>query len=574
MPTVIAGLIAPLLVSAGISAASAGLIALGIGYAVTAVATYAITTLLVPKPEVPKPDDGKYNLKQAVPPLTYALGRVKKGGDYVLLEESEGFAYHITVMAAHPIQGFVTHYLHDEPITLAPADGAITSPEHFEGNVRINTRQGATVETAYGVVTAALPTIWTSAHRGDGLASVMMRVASVKQDDFQNVFPMGMPVHTAIFDGLNDIYDPRNGIRHFTRNLALHRLWHLTHPVGGKLQMSDMHLPDWENAAEVCDQEVTNRAGGIEHRYWGGFWFRADNDPVQVGLLLDQAAELVVYERPDGKIGVHAGEYVAPDIRLTRADILSIQLDPNLRRSSSVIAVRGRYTSQTAGFSTADAAIYGDPYATDDERTKTVENQAVQSHNHMARLQKLTYVRTNAKRVSLSAHFEAARLVPYRRFIRVHCPPFLNEAVVELTGRPTLSLTAMSYRLEGIVVPADLYAFDASTEEGTPGTPAQILPRGPIPVPTGFAVAIIEETVGGVLVNYGRGSWTFTDPTFTYELAWQPTAGGAEQSVNSIAPNTEVVTAALADAVTFRFRLRAWSGGASSAWTPYIIAST
>lgn len=573
MPQLLAAAIAPLLISAGIGAATASVIALGIGYVVTAVATYAITALLVPKPAVPKPDDGKYNLKQAVPPLSYALGRVKKGGDYVLLEESAGFAYHITTIAAHPIQGFVTHYLHDEAITLAPVDGTITAPAHFDGKVRINTRQGADRETAYGVVTAALPSIWGPAHRGDGLASVMMRVSSVRQEDFQKTFPMGMPVHTAILDGHSRIYDPRTGLEAFTRNLALFRLWHLTSPVGGKLDRSQLYMPDWSNAADVCDQIVTNRSGANERRYWGGFWFRADNDPVQVGFLIDQAAELVVYERGDGLVGVHAGAMVTPDIRLTRDDILSIQYDPNKRRSSSVIAVRGRYTG-TTNYSTEDAAIYGDPYASDDERTKTVDNQAVQSHNHIARLQKLAYIRANAPRVSLSAHFDPARLVPYRRFIKVHCPPFLNEATIELTGRPTLSLTAMTYRLEGIVVPPNLYAFDAATEEGAPGTPAVIVPRDPVPVPTGFAVAIVTSTVGGAVVKAARGSWTLVDSTFTYELAWQPTAGGAEQSVTSIAPQTSVTTPALADATSFRFRLRTWSGQSPSDWTGYITLST
>lgn len=574
MPTLLAGLIAPLLVSAGVSAAAAGIIALGIGYAITAVATYAVTALLVPKPEVPKPDDGKYNLKQSVPALTYALGRVKKGGDYVLLEEKDGFAYHITVLAGHAIKGFVTHYLHDEAITLS-TDGAgtIVTPDHFKGNVRINTRQGADHETPYGVVTAALPSIWTNAHRGDGLSSVMMRVASVAQEDYQGTFPMGMPLHTAIIEGHNRIYDPRTLTRGYTQNLALFRLWHLTDQVGGKLSLDDMYLPDWANAANVCDQLVTNRTGDSEHRYWGGFWFRADNDPVQVGQLIDQAAELVVYERPDGLVGVHAGEYVAPDIRLTRADILSIQFDPNMRRSSSVIAVRGRYTA-VPSYATADAAIYGNPYASDDQRSKTIENQAVQSHNHMARLQKLAYQRANAARISITVHFEAARLVPYRRFIQVHCPPFLNEAVIEITGRPTLSLTAMTYRLEGLEVTAGLYDFDATIDEGAPGSPALPIDRNPVPVPAGFSLAIITETVGGASVKKAKASWTAANPAFTYELTWQPTTGGVEQTVTSAPGASEVVTTGLADAVSYQFRVRTWSNGAPSDWTPYIIATT
>jgi hypothetical protein len=74
-------------------------------------------SLLVPKPSVPKPEDGKYNLKQPVPPLSFALGRVKKGSDYAFLEEKDGTAYHILVWAGHRIEGYVDHYLHDEKVT-------------------------------------------------------------------------------------------------------------------------------------------------------------------------------------------------------------------------------------------------------------------------------------------------------------------------------------------------------------------------------------------------------------------------------------------------------------------------
>src|SRR5690606_33605667 len=113
-------------------------------------------------------------------------------------------------------------------------------------------------------------------------------------------------------------------------------------------------------------QTVKSRDGGDEPRYHGGIWFRANNDPVQVGRLMDQAGELVVYERADGKVGVHGGEYVEPDVRLTANDIISLSYDPNKRRASTVLAVRGRFTDPAKGYNMADAAIYGVPYPTED----------------------------------------------------------------------------------------------------------------------------------------------------------------------------------------------------------------
>ena len=522
------------------------------------------------RPETPKPEDGKYNLKQSVPPLTYVLGKAKKGGDYAFLEETGGTAYHITVLAAHHINSFEQHWLHDETVTL-DVSGYVTGPSHFNSKVRILTRMGDAASTAYSHIVAAFPSIWTSDHRGDGLATVAMDVQSVASEDLQSTFPSGMPVHTAVIEGHDGIYDPRTDASSYTENLALHRLWHLTHPVGGKLTLEDMYLPEWEAAADVGDETVANRSGASEPRYHGGFWFRADNDPVQVGRIMDQAAELVIYERPDGLVGVHPGEYVEPDIRLAENDIISVQYDPNKRQASTVLAVRGRYTDPDKGYNTADAAIYGIPYPSDDERTKTVENQAVQRHNHMARLQKLAYTRANAPRVTVKAHYEPAKDVPYRRFVRVHLPPKLDEAVVELIGQPKLSLRNLTMEFEGIVVPATLYAFNAATEEGEPG--ANVTPVEPedIPLPADFAVPIeVEDVGGGSTAAYGEATFTFQNATFQYEVQWEPTAGGAVQSVTGSAGEIIVRTGFLADGVEYKFRSRTWSAGARSDWTGYV----
>jgi hypothetical protein len=565
--------LAPLIVSTfGVSVATAAAIASTIGSialtAAVSAAAYAVNAL-VNKTEVPKPDDGSYNLKQSVPRRAYVLGRCKKGGDYVFLEEASGVGYHVIVHAAHRIEGYVQHYLHDEAVAL-DTDGYVTAPTHFGSHVKILTRLGLDAETAYSDITAAFPTIWGAAHRGDGLASIMMSCATVASDSYLDVYPNQMPVHSAVLDGMR-LYDPRSGETSFSTNLALMRLWHLCHPVGAKLTLADMYLPDWIRAADVCDEVVTNRSGGAERRYHGGFWFRSSNDPAQIGLIMDQAAELVVYERPDGLIGVHAGEYVAPDVRLTAADIVSCSYDANQRRASTVLAVRGRYSSPADTYTTVDAAIWGDPYQDDDstERTKTVENVAVQSHNHCQRLQKLAMIRANAPRISVVAHYDPARQVRTRRFVRIHLPPRLDEAVIEITSAPKLSLRALTIEFSGIVVPETLYDFDAATEEGEPGaTPVDAVYEG-VPEPAGFSVSIHTEVVsGGQTAAFALAEWDYVAASLTYELEWEPTdASAAALSVYSKSGETSVRSTYLADGQQYRFRLRAWAIGSASDWT-------
>ncbi|WP_027682686.1 hypothetical protein [Rhizobium leguminosarum] len=544
-------------------------------YGGLALGASALSKALAPKPTVPKPEDGTYNLKQSVPSLPIVLGRVKKASDYVFLEEVNGNAYHILVPAGHRINRFVQHFLHDEAVTLSGS--VVVSPAHFfpknKSYVSIESRLGAPAETAYGDVVAAFPTIWTSNHRGDGLASVKMICKTAKADDVMKVYPNQMPEHSSVLEGSPDIYDPRIDAYTYTTNLALFRLWHLTSPYGGKLSISDMYLPDWERAADVCDRLIVNRFGGVERLYHGGFWFRANNDPADVGRTIDEAGELVVYERADGTVGVHGGAYYEPSIILTRNEITAFSLDANVDPAVTVLAVRGRFTDPEDLYNTNDAAIYGDPYIGEDtQRTVTVDNVSVQSHNHMQRMQKLKYIRRNGVRVSLTAHYDIDADPSYERFIRVQYGPKLADAIIEITAKPVISLKDMTITLSGIVVPEDLYVFNSAVEEGIPGSSVVPMPRGEVPVPENFGVLIQTEVVsGGSSAAYALATWSHVSDALTYELEWERvTTSTGPQTAVSTSGADQVRSAYLADGVQYRFRLRAWSSGASSEWTDYL----
>jgi hypothetical protein len=553
-------------------------------------ASVALQVLLTPQrqapqrpldPALPKPEDGKHNLKQNVPSLPVVLGKTKKAGDYILLEEKLGFAYHVVVMAGHRIEGYVQHYLHDEAVTL---DGEfyVTVPEHFQTqHVFIDHRHGQPLEAAYGMLLTDLPEIWTADHRGDGLASILMRCQSVNQEDYLDVYPNQSPELSSVIEGAL-VYDPRTAqdpddpdTWTYSENIALLRLHHLTQPFGFKLPMSAIYLADWEHAADVCDEVVLNRLGGSEPRYHGGFWFRYEDDPVQIGLTLDEAGELVIYERGDGTVGVHAGEFTEPDVRITIDDIISCRYDANARVSSSVLAVRGRWTDPDMVFNTVDAAIYGDPYVGDaTQRSKTVDNVMVQRHNHIQRMQKLAFTRSNAPRFGAVVAFsDASSAIPYRRFVRVHYPERgMDEAVVEITQRPRLNLADMTVSFEGIVVPEALYAFEADVEEGVyNGAPDEIEAEG-VPVPTGFEIEFQSEIVAaGTSSSFAVATWDHVSDALTYELRYQK-ADESEpiRTAMSRAGEQSIRTEVLADGVEYRFRLRAWSNGRPSDWTDWI----
>jgi hypothetical protein len=567
---------------------------LGLAYTGLAVGSQLLSGLFSPRgasaPETPKNQDGSYNLKQNVPPLSYVLGRVKKGGDYVFLEEAEGVAYHVICWAGHRIQGFATHYLHDKPVTLYPT-GNVQTPSNFDGYVTIRSRVGLDAETAYPEITgvSALSSIWAADHRGDGLASVMMFCKGTAQKDYLQKYPNQMPQHSAIGDGAL-LYDPRKDTTvggsgphryddpnswEFSTNLALMRLWHLCHPVGGKMSYERMDMSSWMTAADVCDEDVTNRSGGTEKRYHGGFWFRSDNDPVQVARYIDEAAELVVYQNAAGNIGVHPGKYVVPTVRLTSSEIFSIVVDKNQRKSSTVIAVRGRYVNANNDYNTEDSALYGDPYGEIDsntQRTRTFDNTLVQSHNHCQRKQKLIFIRANARRVSVVADYDPARGAAYSRFVRIHYPTRgLVEALIEVTSSVSVDLRNMRVSFSGILVSPDLYSFDAATEEGSPGSNIPSYSPAGTPEPTGVSFSIENEVVsGGATAAYILAEWTGVSETLIYEVEYEKTSDSSTRvSVYSVAGEDSVRTGYLVDGEEYRVRIRAVGGLSYSDYSDY-----
>lgn len=552
-----------------------------VGFGLAAGASYLSSSLLGQNrrpdvPRLPTPEDGKYNLKQNVPSLAFVYGTRKKGGDYVLLEEKGGTAYHIIVHAAHEIDSYVKHYLGDSVATLN-GSGYVTSVDSPDDGadkyykigssykVRILTRRGVAAETAYSDIVSTFSSIWGNDYRGDGLASVRMSVDSVSANDYTTVFPSGMPSHNAVVKG-KKLYDPRTETTAYSENLALIRLDHLLAPYGGKQSLDDINTASFEAFADVCDENVTNRDDETEKRYHGGFWARYENDPVEIGREIDEAADAVLYEDANGKIAVHPGKWVEPDIHIEKGDISSFEYSANRNPAESVIAVRGRWIDPDQDYNTVDAAIYGEPYVSDeDERTRTVDNQCVDKHNHIQRLQKLRYIRSRAPRVFITCDFWSAENLPFRRFVKVTKPPQLVEAYVEILGKPELVLyPELQYRFEGIVVPSTLYDFDAATEEGEPGGVPVKIGSGGIPDVNNFAVNINAGP-------YALATFDSESDLLIYELEFEATSGGAVYNLTAQAGVEEIQTSTLVDGVEYKFRMRARDTAASYGdWTSYI----
>jgi hypothetical protein len=182
-------------------------------------AVYAgLSVLLAPK--IPKPDAALLTLKQSVPQRRRAFGTVRSGGPYAFWKAKDDFAYDVVAIHDGEISQFLGFYLNDEKVTIYPdisgdlvltggviqggADGRYTPPQ-----VKIQYRTGLATETAYAELVAALPGVWTNAHRGDGVASVFLSCQNGKAVHFNHDFPNGKPAISALYES-QKVFDPRN----------------------------------------------------------------------------------------------------------------------------------------------------------------------------------------------------------------------------------------------------------------------------------------------------------------------------------------------------------------------------
>src|SRR5581483_11239644 len=254
-----------------------------------------------PGPALPPPDAGNQPLQQAIASRIVGYGTVRLAGAYVLFEAQTGISYDVIAFHHGPIAAIRGYYLHDDAVTLDGSGFVVALPDGRYGTsqIKIKTRLGATPETAYSEITTPLSTIWTSAHRGDGLASLaMICAAAATPSDFANTYPRGLPLPSVVAD-CTPIYDPRLDVSlGGTQSQGDSTTWAVSsNPV---LQVIDFLTNsdrgfgfDWDELiapslsalmaqADLCDDLVARNDGSHEPRYASNGSFPLDSDPADV----------------------------------------------------------------------------------------------------------------------------------------------------------------------------------------------------------------------------------------------------------------------------------------------------
>lgn len=376
-------------VSAAVAAGTASLTTLAI-YATVEVGIYAGLSLALNAAFAPKipGQEVQTPLKQAIPDRQSGYGLARLSGPYMLFEardtagatigghHEKGGGASFDVIALHDgrIDGIETIFLHDDIVTL-DVNGRVQPPtgtRKYASRILIDTRDGLATETAYARTSTYLSDLWTSAHRGDGIASLEMICWQSKPQNMSKDYPNGLP-QPSVAARLLRVYDPRlNGLTtqgdpdnwQWSENPVAHLLDYLTSSAHGMgLDFSTYIVPEidaWVRAANVCDEQVRVEYGVYENRYRAGGVFKHTTNPADVIGQNISTFDGWLAQKPNGALTVLAGKYYEPTVTLTDDHVLGYTIQHFQADENAVNELRPTFTSADNKYVENDAGAWRD----------------------------------------------------------------------------------------------------------------------------------------------------------------------------------------------------------------------
>lgn len=509
---------------------------------------------------MPKQEDGSQPLRQSIPPRNGGYGRARPQPYYMLYEQVDGVSYDVLALVSGKIGGFVAYYLHDDVVEV-DGDGIVQEldeDQYGDEKLRLFTRIGLDTETAYSEFTAELSasTVWTAAHRGDGIASLALICESVDAKDFQKIYPHGLPQPSAVLD-LYPVWDGRvtSSPTHdrdnpdtweVSENPVLQIIDYLTHADHGMgLSYEDMIEPaiaDWLAEADLCD-ELVNTKSGNEKRYTSNGWYTFDTKPEDVLGSLLSTCDGWMAEDADGVLRIHVGVYREPEDRLTIREqhVLAYTVNHGIADEERINELAISFISPVHKYKDVQC----DPWRDEDDisesgrvRSQQLSLQWVQRHTQGRRLAKRAMVRlASPLRGSMTLTLFGLALLA-KRWAKVELPGVsgLESGVIEIqNGR--VDLLNGRVQFEWILIDPDtIDDWDPATEEGE---------APPVPVELGRSLLPEPENVEAVAVgDHIDVSWD-DDPdgrndilwTVRYRLTFDPDLSGPGQWVDSVFAN-------------------------------------
>jgi hypothetical protein len=555
-------LLAPVLGSLGISGAIAG--------PLSSILFTGLSLLLsiLFAPKVPKPEDGRNPFKQPVPNRIRIIGRRRTGGAYMLFHSyaSQTF-YGVVALCDGEVGSFTAYWLHDDSVDLS-GDGhtvlglGIDGPNRY-GNekVRIYTRFGLPSEVSFADTVLDVhnrleldDNVWTTDHRGDGIASLLLVAADAGKDDQAARFPFGLPQPSAEVIATR-VFDPRtpggegsgsvgSGISGRSSggatvgwsfagndNPILQAMWYLTAPIaqgGLGLDFTESFstvLSDVSAQADICDEVVAKKSGS-EKRYISGALFKYSDDPADVLAAIMGSCDGFVAERGDGAFELKAGKWDDDDFAIVIKDrhIISLHVTRFRPDEDEVTGVIVKYNSLVHGHQTVDAPVWPrDAYqGGEDRRVRTIEINYCPSGTQAQRLSKrvATYEMAPVRGTMVLNMYGI--LLLDRRGCTIQCTddPALNDCKARLTRLET-NLIERTVTVDFTVFdPVACDEWDAASEEG-PLQPVVTVPLTDVNTIPANLSPVASKLRGSLYVDLSFDPGSKSGPNESFIVRWR-----------------------------------------------------
>lgn len=430
------------------------------------------------------------------------------------------------------------------------------------------------------------PGVWTSDHRGRGVATLFMECRYN-----ETAFPSGLPRLTATIRGAK-VYDPRTGLTAWSENPALLMRHVYQHPQFGRATVTAAEDVRITAAANACDTSTVYTVDGVAQSAVA--LYRAST-VVPFGSngmdALDDLAQAmggsVAYAR--GELHLRAGVYTAPVMDLVEADLAVVQTQAGGEVQHRPVQV-GVHRERAQKLNTINARIWDAAQGYKESALPPLAPAALVARDGATLAQEVQYTAVGYAPQAL--HVAGITLRDARDPLTVQAPFKLRTLQLEMFDTVTLTLARYGWvdkefivlgserRPEGDVMLSLKETSEAITELDADfvvgGVADNTALSNPWDVPTPGPLDVAEALVlqgDGVVVT----SLTVTWPALSnqavldggaVELEWLRVGATDEWERMTLRGDATVATLqAVLDGQVYRFRARARTAVAVGDWS-------
>jgi hypothetical protein len=322
---------------------------------------------LVSKLTAPKIDltqaavDKMLTVRSSVQPQAFVYGQDMISGPLIFANTSgddNQNLHRLVALTGREVEDILAFRIDDDDIVIPtdiPDRDDVVTVGRFADVLEINTQLGTSTQTAIAQLTAAFPTVWTSAHRARGWSTLYTKMTIVGGN---TAYERGIPQNLRALVKGHKVYDPRldttNGGTGAHR-LADETTWEWSNNaalcLADWLRWDEVGMGevderiDWPlvaAAADICDESVTV-PNGTQNRYTTNLTFYSDQSREQIKEMLETAMlGRCIFSQ--GKWRMWAGAAQAATVTLSEVNLRgSVQIQASAPSTERYNRVRGKF---------------------------------------------------------------------------------------------------------------------------------------------------------------------------------------------------------------------------------------